>query len=135
MINSFSWGNNPDGTPFTERKPLKTHNCTREELNLEGDGSNAKLFPIHRSSKSNIDFYWKKFLCVDPEEMRISGDYNSKKARQINIQLQKCQGEGCKNETEITKFFKNKFMYLHINEVNFVTDGFDSERVNKESRS
>ena len=87
MINSFSWGNNPDGTPYTERKPLETHNCTREELNLEGDGSDATFYPLHRSSKHNVDFYWQKFLCVNESEMSIKGDYNSKTARQLNIQL------------------------------------------------
>ena len=66
VINSFSWGYREDGTPFTERKPVKTHNCTREELNLEEkDSANAKFFKLHQSTEVNVNLWWKKFLCVD----------------------------------------------------------------------
>ena len=82
VINSFSWGYKDDGTPFTERKPVKMHNCTREELNLDAkDGYNARFFPLHQSTKANVDLWWKKFLCIDEEDLRISGDYNSEAAR------------------------------------------------------
>ena len=50
-INSLQWGNSQTGQPYSNRVPLPTHRCTREELNLDGDGSKARFFPIHNSSK------------------------------------------------------------------------------------
>ena len=41
VFNSYSWGNDENGDPFAERKPLKTHICTRENLGLEGETENA----------------------------------------------------------------------------------------------
>ena len=38
--------------------------------------------------------YQKKFLCVDKEEMKLYGDYNSDKARILNMQLVKCYNGG-----------------------------------------
>ena len=39
-LNHRSWGENPDGTYFVNRLALKGHNCTRENLALEGDPKN-----------------------------------------------------------------------------------------------
>ena len=36
-INERSWGQNPDGSYFATRTEMKGHNCTRENLGLEGD--------------------------------------------------------------------------------------------------
>lgn len=38
VVNKYRWGYKVDGQPFTEISVLPTHNCTREELNLDGDG-------------------------------------------------------------------------------------------------
>lgn len=78
---SLSWGNDENGKPFSDRQVLESHSCTREELNLEGDPTNARFFRPHPSSEWYVDFYWKKFLCIQPEEMRIYGDFNSFEAR------------------------------------------------------
>ena len=57
VVNAYEWGYDENGDPFTERKPLNTHNCTREELNLE-DSSDSQFYDIHISSEKYVDFYW-----------------------------------------------------------------------------
>ena len=133
-INSYEWGYDEDGKPFTARKPLNVHNCTREELNLGAEPSEARFYDLHESSRYTVDFYWQKFLCIDPEDLRVSGDYNSETARQVNIQLKKCNGTGCKTDDQIKEYFRNKFMLMLVNEGHFVTDGFGEQRVKQEAR-
>lgn len=64
VLTSYEWGIE-GGKPWTERKNVATHNCTREELGLEGEGPEAKFYPPHGSSYSSVDFYWKKMLCFN----------------------------------------------------------------------
>ena len=66
--------------------------CSREELGLDGS-TNSTFLPIHPGSYGNIDLYRKKFLCVDPEDMYIFGNFESYKARLMNVQLIKCNNE------------------------------------------
>ena len=80
VINAFEWGYDENGDPFTTRNPLKTHNCTREELHLE-DSADSHFFNIHSQSKKHLKRFWKKFLYIDPHERRVSGSYDSESAR------------------------------------------------------
>ena len=73
-------------------------------------------------------------MCVETDDLRVYGDFNTFKARQLQIQLKKCQGEGCKSDEEITKFFKNKFLLLHANQIRFDSEGFFKNAAVKESR-
>ena len=34
VVNSYSWGTDPDGSFFTRRTRLQSHTCTLQELNL-----------------------------------------------------------------------------------------------------
>jgi hypothetical protein len=75
--------------------------CSQEELGLEGDKSN--FFPVVKNNKLDRDTYNKKLLCIDPQDMRINGDFNSDEARMLQISLIKCHGHDyCKSEEEIT---------------------------------
>ena len=80
-MNGFAWGPRPDGTYFTERRRLEDHICTLEELAFEGDPANHRFYPVHASTASIVKFYYKKFICLNPEELFIYGDYNTSKAR------------------------------------------------------
>ena len=124
VINSFSWGFSEDQTPYTERKPIGMHNCTKEELGLEGDPSKSRFHTVDQASAYSINFYWRKLLCVDEKDMYIMGDYNSETARQLNVQLRKCEGPDCFSEAEILKYFKNRFLLLYANQAYFATDKF-----------
>ena len=55
VFNKYSWGYKEDGQPFVGRSILPTHNCTREELNLDGDGELAKFYPAHESSRTFLE--------------------------------------------------------------------------------
>ena len=81
-----------------------------------------------------MDFYWKKMLCINKEDARIFGSFDSEAARQLNIQLKRCEGEGCASDEEIEKEFRNKYIIVLVNESRFVTDGFGTERLKTESR-
>ena len=87
VINTYEWGLRDDGSPYTDRQRLETHNCTREELTLEeGEGrSSSGFYPIIESNRHVLDLYWRKMVCINAEDARIYGDFNSIEARQINI--------------------------------------------------
>ena len=80
VFNHYRWGPEPDGSFITERKRIPDHSCSREELGIEEDRSNAMFMPVYKSSTDEVDFYWKKFQCVDKENLKLYGDYNSFKA-------------------------------------------------------
>jgi len=82
FINSYSWGfDETTREPFTNRVRLDQHRCTNDELALGTDDSGARFYPIHASSKETIRLYRQKFICTDPKEMEVYGDFNSAKAR------------------------------------------------------
>ena len=80
QFNHFKWGTNPDGTLFSGRYPIRSHMCTREELGLDGDKSKARFYPVTEGMLPNVDFYHKKFLCIDKEDINMYGDFSTQKA-------------------------------------------------------
>ena len=63
LINANYWGQNQDGSFFSEVLPQTVHNCTMEELGLTDLGGN-KFYPPNEASKVFVDLYWKKLLCM-----------------------------------------------------------------------
>ena len=51
------WGIHPNGTGWYETKYLDSHVCTREELGLEEDQTNAKFMPIKPNAWQCLDDY------------------------------------------------------------------------------
>ena len=84
VFNHYKWGPNPDPgeAPFSGRYQLKSHYCTREELGLDDDKSKAGFYPY---SNNNVEFYHRKFLCVDKEDIEVYGDWNTNKAQFLNF--------------------------------------------------
>ena len=115
---------------------LPKHRCRQDEFGYEYYQASVEeresmpkptFFEPDPNSLDWMKIYSQKMWCTD-DKVDIYGHYNSDHAQLFTIVLEKCNPElraTCKNETEITNFFKNKFMYLLINEVHFVTDGFD----------
>lgn len=74
--------------------------------------------------------------------MKIYGDYNSDKARILQMQLQLCHDGGffaenkieCKSGAEITEFLRNKFFIMLYNQKRFDTGSFGDESVKKEAK-
>lgn len=67
--------------------------------------------------------------------MFIYGDFDTAKTRQLNIQLKRCTGPGCKTEAEILEFFRDKFLVLMYNQVRFKKDRFHEASIEQESRT
>ena len=44
FFNSYSWGADEDGKQYKNRTRLPDHNCSRKELHLEDDDSEAKFY-------------------------------------------------------------------------------------------
>jgi len=57
VFNSYSWGNNNDGTTFVRRTPLRSHICTQEELNADGESENPGFYQAHKSSAWLVKTY------------------------------------------------------------------------------
>ena len=58
--------------------------------------------------------------CIDKEEMRINGDFNSAAARVLDLRLVRCRGHKyCKSDEEITAFLKDKFLLVLYNKIRF----------------
>ena len=98
VFNAFTWGGldeNGDFIPSTMNE-IETHTCSPEELGLleNSNSENSAFMPINEKNKPTVQMYQKKFLCVDKEEMKLYGDYNSDKARILNMQLVKCYNGG-----------------------------------------
>ena len=125
IFNAYSWGPRDDGTYVTERKQLKSHVCTPDELNIshsddddDDDDNKAKFLKARPSSNEFVRANQKKLLCLNKEDIYVYGDFNSYNARQLNIQLVKCKGgekAGCKSDKSILEFFRNKFLVIYSN--------------------
>ena len=74
--------------------------------------------PIVKNGVQFVENFQRKFLCIDKSEMYVNGDFNSEKARNLHVQLKRCQNSNtpgsvkCKSEAEITAFFRNKYIIM-----------------------
>ena len=76
-----TWGEGVEGARADDNA-LKTHPCTEEELGLSG--SNPRFWPLHENSARDVRLRQKKLKCTD-ERIALYGDYNSDKARRLEI--------------------------------------------------
>ena len=142
VFNSYSWGGLDENGDFAPAliEEVKTHTCTKEELGLEGKSS--AFLPITKNAVPSVEIHQKKFLCIDREELRMYGDYNSDKARLINIQLVRCHDGGyfaengitCKSQDQITDFLRNKFLLMLYNQKRFAPGAFKDQSIVEEAR-
>ena len=77
----------------------------------------------------------EKFMCIEPEDMRLQGDFSTVSASLISIKVEKCQGHDyCKPDEELTEFFEtDKFLVLLNNQVRFDTVLLSEESMIQES--
>ena len=60
--------------------------------------------------------YRKKFKCIDPQDMVIWGDFNSKQSQQIRIEFEMCVDDPiCESKENIQKWLQNKYIVLLYN--------------------
>ena len=84
-----------------------------------------------------MDTYRKKFKCVDPEDLIIWGDYNSRRAQQLAVKFKICDGgpaNGCKEKEEILEWIKGKYIVLLYNQIRFSQEDYFSDSRIEESR-
>ena len=81
------WGYREDGKYFEEEEEIESHTCTHEELGLSGDKSKSRFMPVHKASKAALELNKDGFLCIDDDQLELFGDWNSDKARTIQISL------------------------------------------------
>ena len=76
--------------------------------------------PVHKASKAALEWNKDGFICIDDDQLELFGDWNSEKARTIQISLKRCTGEAyCKNDEEIDHFLKGKYLLLLYNQIRF----------------
>ena len=85
---TYEWGLDENGDTFIKFDEIPSHVCSREELGLEGD--NSSFMPIIGTNVSTVNLHQKKFRCIDNEEMKVNGDYDSPEARLISMRLNRC---------------------------------------------
>ena len=74
-------------------------------------------------------------MCINKEDMRINGDWDSNSARLIDLKLAKCHGHSyCKTDEEITDFMKDKFLLLLYNKIRFDGNLYGQEAFVEESK-
>ena len=74
---------------------------------------------------------------MDKEERYIHGNFNTEKARNIRVRLNRCRGQqnNCKTDHEITEFVKGKYMIVYMNQIRFDDSKYGEESIIKESRT
>ena len=105
---------------------IETHVCSDEELGLLEDKESSRFFEIYPNNLKDVQTYKKKLYCTD-EKLKLQGDYNSERARRIELYFEKCSNQNvlpqgtCHSEQEITKYLQRKFIIVLQNEVKFNT--------------
>ena len=99
MFMKFEWGKRENDELYVEQKEIPSHVCTEEELGIKGD--NSLFFPITESQMFLVKRYRKKLRCIDQEDMRVYGDFDSAYATLMIMRLVRCDGTmevECKSE-------------------------------------
>lgn len=89
--------------------------------------------PVNKHYRSDLQTYKDKLICIDAEDMRIHGDYNSDEARTIQIRLNRCAGEGCADDYTITNYFRSLLIGVYANRIRFDAQKFGAEAIVQES--
>ena len=76
---------------------------------------------------SLVEMYRKKLKCIEPEDMRVKGDYDSASASLLIMRLIRCDETSeveCKSDDKITEFLRGKFLFIVQNERLFDSDKY-----------
>lgn len=115
--------------------PIISHECTQEELGMEG--SNSRFFPVTPDPEQFKQYFAPGvFKCIDDEDLSIRGSYSSFSASIIYVKLEKCNGqeEGyCKSDEEIKNFLLGKNLAILSNRIRFDQTRYGADSIRKES--
>lgn len=134
VFNHYKWGKTPDGKHISGRYRIESHPCTREELGLDGDGTNAKFLPINANFRNAVDAQHKKLLCLNREDLMMYGNFQTEKAQLLNVQFVKCHDRtDCKSDKEIKSFLRDSYLFMLSNQVRFDNSEFGKKAIIAES--
>ena len=133
-FSASEWGLDENGNFNYNEIPIESHTCSREELHLTEDTSNAKLFKPHSNNSQILSDYQENFLCIDNENLTINGDFDSTNGRTFNIYLWRCTGEECASDEELRSFLSHGYLLFASNLIRFDSNKYGDEAIIKESR-
>ena len=84
VFKAWEWGEDSEGQFFTRRNTIASRMCTASELGLEGR-EQSKFFVFNQDRYNEVNYYQQKFRCIDEDDIRMYGDFNSQKARLLNV--------------------------------------------------
>ena len=114
LIEHYGWGNEELNYSYGSH-PLPNHFCCDEELGFE-DGPKKRIFPVFEHTLAEVNTYRKKFKCIDTENLKIWGSYNSAMAMQLAVKFHMCEGHDyCKSKREIIDWLSGKYIVLLYN--------------------
>ena len=118
-------------------EPLPSHPCSDAELGLEPSKGSAEYMKPHPYYDTVVNVWKKKFVCIDSKDRYVHGNFNTEKARNIRVRLNRCRGQenNCKTDDEITEFVKGKYMIVYMNQIRFDDSKYGAESIVKESRA
>ena len=80
------------------------------------DTSNAAFFKPHKDSIPALENFQKKFLCIDDDELKLKGNYDTVNGRIIQIVFKRCIGEEyCWSDEAFKQFISHRYLVLFTN--------------------
>ena len=71
------------------------------------------MWPTSGSGAEKIKYFKGLFICTDPSELELYGNFGTIAGKILFVDIVKCIGKDhCKTEKEIDEFFQSKFMYV-----------------------
>ena len=87
IFNHYKWGPSvgENGTYGSTRERLQGRSCSKGELGLETDSQESVFLPIFKDSIQEVQFYHKKFVCAERQDLTVQGDFSSNQASLFNV--------------------------------------------------
>lgn len=124
-----AWSVKDDNIEYDGLHFIQSHPCTDAELGLEGTG-HAEFMPIQERSLAYVNLYKRKLLCIERHELEIFGSFNSVRAQNLVVTLERCHGKPyCKSDAEIDDFLKGKYLMLLKNRIRFDSAQYSKDAI------
>ena len=87
-----SWGHPEDNGKVNFRE-LKLRPCSRNDINFDGDESDNSSYKFYKPSqeyRADVERFYDKLMYID-EEIRLVGNFNSEKAKLLELSFEVCR--------------------------------------------
>lgn len=116
-------------------KQLETRQCTKEDINFDGDEKDNAKFEFWKpaaDTEADTKRFFDVLQCIT-DEPTLMGDFNSAAAHQLTIVFEMCRGEGCKDEEVIKDWMQRKFILTLENTAEFNKETIEDDKVTRTS--